>query len=601
MRYNLIKEPEQERGLLEQILHNRGLTQEEMQRYITPNVSECFTPGSFENIFDAASLLIKTLVHQEKIHIQVDSDCDGYTSSAVLLNYLHRVFPASVENLISYNLHSDKHHGINVKAIPEDVKLIIVPDASSNENQIHKELAEKGIDIIVLDHHDAEPDIFDPAVIVNNQMCSYPNKALSGVGVVYKFCLILDRLLKKSYANDYLDLVALGMVADMMDLRSLETRYLTWVGMQQPRNPFIVGMMEKNEFKIQGQLTPFTVSWYIAPFVNAMCRSGNPSEKNILFRSMLEYEAGKLVPSTKRGGKGQEETILTQALRTAGNVKNHQDKEKQTALETIRKQIKEEGLDQNSIIIVKVDGEMESNLNGLVANQIMSEYQKPTLILTKRVKEIAPESFAQGIFGQPITFIPKTEITWEGSARGYITAGIDDWRKFIENTGLCLYAEGHPMAFGVGFTPDGLELFKAYIRKQFPTAPEVMYNVDFIWDYKEPNLGSHILEIAKHKDLWGQGVKEPLVVIKGVPVTSKEFLLMGKGTLKILIPKTKISCIKFGYGEELYEQTNQYFQSADTVIKMDIIGRCAENNFNGIAPQIEIEDFQISSTHSWYF
>jgi len=157
------------------------------------------------------------------------------------------------------------------------------------------------------------------------------------------------------------------------------------------------------------------------------------------------------------------------------------------------------------------------------------------------------------------------------------------------------------MAFGVGFTPDGLELFKAYVRKHFPTAPEVMYNVDFIWDYKEPNLGSHILEIAKHKDLWGQGVKEPLVVIKGVPVTSKEFLLMGKGTLKILIPRTKISCIKFGYGEELYEQTNQYFQSADTVIKMDIIGRCAENNFNGIAPQIEIEDFQISSTHSWYF
>ena len=102
MRYNLIKEREQERGLLEQILHNRGLTQEEMQRYVTPDVSECFTPGSFENIFDAASLLIKTLVHQEKIHIQVDSDCDGYTSSAVLLNYLHRVFPASVENLISY-------------------------------------------------------------------------------------------------------------------------------------------------------------------------------------------------------------------------------------------------------------------------------------------------------------------------------------------------------------------------------------------------------------------------------------------------------------------------------------------------------------------
>jgi hypothetical protein len=61
-----------------------------------------------------------------------------------------------------------------------------------------------------------------------------------------------------------------------------------------------------------------------------------------------------------------------------------------------------------------------------------------------------------------------------------------------------------------------------------------------------------ILNIAEYKDIWGQGVKEPLVVIKDVPVQRSQFILLNKGTLKILIPRTNISCIKFGYGEEQY-------------------------------------------------
>lgn len=289
-------------------------------------------------------------------------------------------------------------------------------------------------------------------------------------------------------------------------------------------------MMEKNEYKIQGKLTPFTIGWYVAPFINAMCRSGNLSEKDILFRSMLEYEAGKLVPSTKkRGGKGQEETILTQALRTAGNVKNHQDDEKKKVLPIIRKLIAEQKLDECSIIIVQVPGEMESTLNGLVANQLMSEYKKPVLVLTQREKN-----------------------TWEGSARAYVTAGIDNWRNWIADSGFCEYAEGHALAFGVGFTPEKLELFKDFCKRTFPTTPEAIHKVDFIWNYKTPNLGLEILNIAEYKDIWGQGIKEPLVVIKDVPVQRSQFILAGKGTLKILVPRTNITCIKFGYGEEQY-------------------------------------------------
>ena len=100
--------------------------------------------------------------------MQVDCDCDGYTSSALLINYLHDLFPATVENNVYYGLHANKDHGIDVDNIPEGVTLVIAPDASSNENGIHKELAKKGIDVVVLDHHHAEKDTDDPAIIVNN-------------------------------------------------------------------------------------------------------------------------------------------------------------------------------------------------------------------------------------------------------------------------------------------------------------------------------------------------------------------------------------------------------------------------------------------------
>lgn len=66
--------------------------------------------------------------------MQVDSDCDGYASAALLLNFLHAQFPSSI-NKICYDFHSIKDHGINLKLVPENTTLVIAPDASSNDYQ----------------------------------------------------------------------------------------------------------------------------------------------------------------------------------------------------------------------------------------------------------------------------------------------------------------------------------------------------------------------------------------------------------------------------------------------------------------------------------
>ena len=101
-------------------------------------------------------MLINHISQGHKILIQIDSDCDGYTSAATLINYLNCLFPGYVQNNVYYRIHNGKEHGIILNTIPDDVKLVIAPDSSSNDYEEHKNLHEHGVDVLVIDHHEAE-------------------------------------------------------------------------------------------------------------------------------------------------------------------------------------------------------------------------------------------------------------------------------------------------------------------------------------------------------------------------------------------------------------------------------------------------------------
>ena len=186
-----------------------------------------------DNIDKAVKCLIKHLENQSKIFIIADCDVDGVTSFSALYLYLKRLKP---DIDLSYGIHTGKQHGITKDIqIPDDIDLLIVPDAGSNQFEEHKELKDKGIDIIILDHHEAE-EITQDAIIVNNQLCNYPNKQLSGVAIVYKFLQALDDETWNSMADDYLDLVALGLIGDSMKVTEMETKYLIEKGLSKIRN-----------------------------------------------------------------------------------------------------------------------------------------------------------------------------------------------------------------------------------------------------------------------------------------------------------------------------------------------------------------------------
>ena len=305
MEYQLItpRIPLKNLGAVERVLTNRGIALAEINHYLNTTDDDILPPSLIANIKEGAKMLIQHIANEDPIFIQVDSDCDGFTSAACLINYLNCLFPAYTQSKITYRIHTGKEHGIIPDTIPNNIKMVIAPDSSSNDYEEHTLLKDNGIDVLVIDHHEADK-ISENACIINNQLCDYPTKSLSGVGMVYKFCSYIDELLNVDYAEQFLDLVALGMVADMMDLKDFETKHLINKGLSAIRNPFFRGMADKQAFQLRDGITPFGIAFYIAPYINATIRMGTGEEKIILFESMLDFKGYEQIPSTKRGCKG---------------------------------------------------------------------------------------------------------------------------------------------------------------------------------------------------------------------------------------------------------------------------------------------------------
>lgn len=501
------------------------------------------------------------------------------------MNYLYMLFPSFVQNNITYRVHEGKQHGILPDTIPEDVNLVIALDSSSNDYSEHEYLKKNGIDVLVIDHHEAEK-ISEYACVINNQLCDYPTKSLSGVGMVYKFCSYIDELMNVSYADNILDLVALGMLADMMDLRDFETKHLVNKGLKQIKNPFFKTMIDKDQFHFQDEITPIGIAFYIAPLINATTRVGTQEEKLLLFESMLDFKSYELIPSTKRGCKGQEETKVEQACRNCTNIKNRQTKIRDLSLEKIEELISEKNLLENKILVIKLDDfDVDRNLTGLIANQLMSKYQRPVLILGKVVNE------------------KNNQISWEGSGRGYDKSELKDFKQFCQDSNLIIYAEGHKNAFGFGILDEDFKNFINYSNnklKDFDFSP--MYTVDFIF-HNNDLVGQDILDIAQLKPLWGQGVEEATIAVEGIKVSSNVLTLMSKDknpTLKITMPHQilNVSLIKFKSSEEEYN--NLYTDSG--YVTINIVGKCERNIWNNnISPQIIIEDYEIVDRAAYYF
>ena len=558
------------------LLSFRGV--EDIEGFLNPNKDNLQNPDDLVNISEGAQLYLNNIGDDKRILIIVDSDCDGFTSSAIIYQYTKIIAPTTQ---IDYWLHNGKEHGLSDhidKLMDEEVKydLIILPDSSSNDVEYHNKLKEINTPCLCLDHHQVDVTISDNAIIVNNQISpNYQNKELVGAGVTFQFCRYIDKLLKINRAEDFIDLVALGQIGDMGSVLTLENRYIISRGLKSIKNFMFKSMIEKQDYSMGGKITPISVAFYIVPLINAMIRVGTNEEKDRLFRSFID--GNELVVSHKRGAKGELEKVAIESIRECTNAKSRQTKLIENAEQQIEYKICKYGLLNNKVILVRLEDDMifPSELNGLLAMKIAARYKRPAMVL-----RLGPDGYDKG------------------SMRGVNQSALASFKDFLNESGF-VESMGHDNAAGAIIKDENLSAFHAYANEKLANIDfgENYYDINFERNVTSPDLDRLITDISRHDDIWGQSNNVPLIHIKGLIVEPNEISIIGKNSDTVKIEKNGITYIKFK-AKDMIEDLSKYSET----INIEIVGEANLNEWGGrTTPQIFIKDYEIKKENIFEF
>lgn len=557
MKFKLIGENNFDTYPIETIFRNRGV--HNLNEFINIDESCIIHHSLLVNIYEAVNCLLKHVKKGSKIFIQVDSDCDGFCSSAILINYLSNQFP---DIQIEWRLHDGKQHGVIVEEVPDDVGLVIIPDAGTNQFDEQSKLKEKGIDVIVLDHHDSDK-FSEYAIVVNNQLSpEYRNKHFSGAGIVYKFCKALDEKLNVSIADNYLDLVSVGNIGDMMDLRVLETRYYVKKGLEQINNPLIKEIINKQDYSMGGIVNIHNVAFYVVPLINAAVRFATLEEKTNMMKSFLEYEEEVYY---KRNDTY--ETIHTSVARNLSNIRNRQNKPKDKSIPVIENYILKNNLIEDKVLVINVTEMLDKSLTGLVANQIAKKYRRPVLLL---------RTTKDGVLG--------------GSARGFEEGEVKDFKDFLTQSDLFTFCEGHGNAFGVEIIEDNINNLKEYIKDNLKEEIEIdSYEVDFIIN-SENLTNSLVSKVGQYRDEWGSVLQEPRIAIVNTEFNRENIQLYGKKKNVLKMMCGGIEFVKYYFNQEKFDEL---FKDGENFY-INILAKFKVNEWNGYKkPQVVIDKLDI--------
>lgn len=549
-------------------------SKEDYTEYQNPKKENFIKPLNLDYMDKGLKMLEKHLQLGNKILICVDCDCDGFSSAALLYNYLEDVLRAYYPDfIVEYNIPQGKEHGLStLDFLFEDKKydLIICPDSSSNDYKEHKILSEMGYDILVLDHHLA-PHYSESAVVINNQLSPlYSNKELSGVGVVFKFLQYWDQVLGISEAENYLDLVAFGQISDMCSMNTPENRYICEQGLKNIKNEALKEIVNKQAYSLGNinDITQIGIAFYVTPLVNALIRVGTLQEKTRLFEAFIKGE--ELVPSTKRGEKGQFEKISTQNARNCTNARVHQNKDKEKAMALLDIQIQENCLENNKILILNADDlNVSTTLTGLTAMGVAAKYKKPVIL-----GRTTPD-------GKYL----------KGSIRGQGQSELKDFRSFLLKSGLVEFVDGHANAAGCGLKISNINKLNTYANKELASINfnEGFYEADFIVNGNCSYLSSLIYDIHRGRHYWGQKNDEPVIIVENIIADTSSIKIMGanKDTLKICFNGIEYLAFK---AKKLIESLNQF----NGKVCLNIAGRASINSWGGkTTPQILLDEIEI--------
>lgn len=567
---------------LERILSQAGV--KDIYEFLHVNKKNTHDPFLLKNMNEGIELLHENL--HKTIFIKRDPDVDGYTSSAYLKGFITDIAP---DTKIIVGGSYQKKHGLkidDIKDYVEEIDLIIIPDAGSGKESVcvYKEIKEKyKIPILVLDHHELCCETLDYATVINCHDGNYPNETLSGVGVVHKFCLGYAKRyrIREEVCNYYMDLVALGMIADSMDMRNLETRYYALEGLKEENihNLLIKELALKNEEEMKLGFTLNSVGWVIAPKINGVIRYGKKEEQDDLFRALCGEKDDREYQPRRKNKNDPKPPVEIHSLqktmaRVCTNVKQRQDKDVRLYMNELDKEIVNKKLDKNSVIIIDATEIVDKKtVTGLVANKLAEKYYRPIVIL--RIKD---------------------DKTFGGSGRNYDKGIVKDFRKFLNETEV-FECEGHPSAFGVAIKKEDLPIAIERCNQKLKLDDlTTIHQVDY--EVKADQLTPQtVLKVANSYEIWGKGVPEPSFVITNIVIPAKDIIGYGdnKGVIRFTyngVDYIKKYCCK-GEWEEMTLRNRNVLGENKKTLSLTVIGNFVLNEWEGQRfPQVKIKFFE---------
>ena len=401
--YNILTEGflEDEDTIIDRILDARKI--QDPYHFLNPNDDDLLPYETLTN-FDQARQVMAAALKNSNTHyyLSVDSDTDGVTSGAIMYRWLR----ANGAENISYFVSQGKTHGLSADLV-EDVRkkkpdLLIVMDSLDSTIDHYREVSEMGIQVIVLDHHDVSPDIPYEKYVTLVSSYNTANPFLSGAGVVWKFCCSLDE--DDFTFNCLADLAAVGLVADVMDMSedSMENRFIVSHGLNSRCSRAIEKIIGSYQFNSN------SIVFSIAPLINAACRY---FENDTAFEMFIS----------------DDDRVISRCLKVLKNCKEQQNID----VRAIKSELSQHIEEQKDYPFLFLPIETEWGISGLIANQILNQFKKPTFVVRKR----------NGMFS--------------GSGRA---AGIN-LREICNEIVPTARGMGHPQAFGFEVSPEYIYSF----------------------------------------------------------------------------------------------------------------------------------------------
>ncbi|MFO7895939.1 MAG: single-stranded-DNA-specific exonuclease RecJ [Candidatus Cloacimonadales bacterium] len=505
--------------MIAEMLVRKGLTDiSEIKQFFEPDLSEAHDPFLFSDMQIAVERIERAIKNKEFITIFGDYDVDGTTSTALLYLGLHKI-GAMIDFYIPHRMIDG--YGLSNASIDQikdnDTSLIISVDCGISALQEVNYINELGMDIIITDHHNPKEELPEAIAIINPKVanCPYPYRDLAGVGVAYKLLMAVYKhfgIDSLELVNKYIDLVALGTIADIVPLTG-ENRNFASIGLSHLAKKHNIGLNSLIDISglSQKELNSGDIVFSLAPRINAAGRMG----------SALRAVELLIANDSKRSEELAEIIERENSLRQQEDQKTFRE-----ACEIIEKKYKD--LENTPCLIVSSD-DWHPGVIGIVASKLVEKYYRPSIMI----------SFHDGI----------------GSGSGRSIHGFDLFSALSSVENYLETFGGHKYAAGLSIVPEYLDIFENklshYIKNNI-TKEQLVPPLKLDMELELFDINDNLLQWLNRFAPFGPGNMRPTFFSRNVTIEGFPYNV-GQNHLKLKVIKDgcHLDLIGFNLGDYL--------------------------------------------------